>query len=218
MLNKHPASISLFLLFSSFFVLGAQPTHAVLLLQAEQLGNDVVITGSGSANTSALTNVGNVNDFTNVLTDSQIAAGPEAFDTGLVTLWSGITGPVSFGSDPNFVQSPDSGSGTLFGIIASNLTPSPQIFLPQGYSSGASLVGTSTFANSLLTSLGFVPGSTFTWLWGSGGSADSLVLNVLSTSPAQVPAPLPIAGASLAFAQSRLLRRRLKRSRPQANR
>ena len=211
MLNKHPASISLFLLFSSFFALGAQQTRAALVLQVEQLGNDVVISGNGSANISALTNVGNYNEWTNVLTDSQIAAGPDAFNNGLVTLWSGITGPVSFGSDPNFAQNPDSGSGALFGIIASNLTPSPQIFLPQGYISGASLVGTSTFLNSSLTSLGFVPGSTFTWSWGSGGTTDSLVLNV-------VPGPLPIAGASLAFAQSRLLRRRLRRSRPQANR
>jgi len=211
MLNKHPASISLFLLFSSFFALGAQQTRAALVLQVEQLGNDVVISGNGSANISALINEGNYNEWTNVLTDSQIAAGPDAFNNGLVTLWSGITGPGSFGSDPNFVQNPDSGSGALFGIIASNLTPSPQIFLPQGYISGASLVGTSTFLNSSLTSLGFVPGSTFTWSWGSGGTTDSLVLNV-------VPGPLPIAGASLAFAQSRLLRRRLRRSRPQANR
>lgn len=205
-------------LFFSFFSLAAQPTHAALLLQVEQLGNDVVITGSGSANTAALTNEGIDNTWTNVLTDNQIAAGPDAFGDGQVTLWSGIMGPASFGSDPTFSQNPDSGIGGLFGIVASNLTPSPQLFLPQGYVSGASLNGSSTFLNSSLTSLGFAPGSTLTWTWGSGGSVDSLVLNVLSTSPAQVPAPLPIAGASLAFAQSRVLRRRLRRSLHQANR
>lgn len=128
-------------------------------------------------------------------------------------------GPASFGSDPFFSQNPDSGSGDLFGIVASNLTPSPQVFLPQGYITGSSLTGTSTFLNSSLSSLGFAPGSTFTWSWGSGGTADNLVLEVLSAppAPAPVPAPLPIAGASLAFAQSRLLRRRLRRSLHQAN-
>lgn len=206
------------LLFFSFFSLAAQPTYAALLLQVEQLGDDVVITGSGSANTAALTNEGSDNTWTNVLTDSQIAAGPDAFFNGQVTFWSGITGPASFGSDLTFSQNPDSGSGALFGIVASNLTPSPQVFLPQGYISSASLTGTSTFLNSSLISLGFAPGSTFTWSWGSGGSADSFVLNILSTSPAQAPASLPIAGASLAFAQSRLLRRRLRGSLHQANR
>ncbi len=205
------------ILLFSFFTLAAQPTNAAILLQVEQLGNDVVITGSGSANTTALTNEGIDNTWTNVLTDNQIAAGADAFSNGQVTLWSGIMGPASFGSDPTFSQNPDNGSSSLFGIVASNLTPSPQIFLPQDYISGASLTGTSTFLSSSLSSLGFAPGSTFTWSWGSGGSADSLVLKVLSASPAQVPAPLPIAGASLAFAQSRLLRRRLRRSLHQPN-
>jgi hypothetical protein len=49
------------ILFFSFFSFAAQPTQAALLLQIEQLGNDVVITGSGSANTAALINQGNDN-------------------------------------------------------------------------------------------------------------------------------------------------------------
>ncbi len=129
MLRHHFAPI----LFFSFFSFAAQPTQAALLLQVEQLGNDVVITGSGFANTAALMDEGNDNTWTNVLTDNQIAAGPDAFGDGQVNLWSGILGPASFGSDPTFSQNPDSGSGDLFGIVASNLTPSPQVFLPQGY-------------------------------------------------------------------------------------
>jgi len=85
----------------------------------QQVGDDVVITGSGSANTTDLTPAGTGNDYTNVLTDAQIYAGPAAFDNGSVSLWSNISsGPLAFGSDSNLSENPSSGSGALFGILA----------------------------------------------------------------------------------------------------
>lgn len=185
-------------------------------MQVQQVGPNVVITGSGSANTLGLSSLGTNLDWTNVLTDSQIYAGPDAFGDGSgaggdVSLWSSITGPTTFGVNPSIYLNPDSGSGNLFGIVADFVSPAPQLILPLGYSSGAPLNGTSTFSNHTISTLGFTPGSSFTWSWGSGGNADSLVLEVQGgASPASVPAPLPILGGALAMAQTRRLRRRAR--------
>ena len=190
------------------------PGHALLRLKVQQAGNDVVISGSGSADTSALTLVGTNNDWTNVLSDNQIYAGPDAFGDGSgagadVNLWGSITGPAVSGTIASVVN-PDSGSGDLFGILAAGASPAPQLVLPLSYSSGTDLNGSSTLLNQTLDSLGLTPGSTFTWSWGSNGSADSLVLEVQGAPSSTVPAPLPILGAALGLAQSRQLRRRIK--------
>lgn len=206
--------------FSSFFLAAAllapallapAPARAIVTLLVQQVGNDVVITGSGSANTTALTADGTDNDYTNVLADTQIYAGPDAFGDlsgggGDVSLWSNISaGPLVFGSDPSVYETPSSGTGDLFGIVADyfNSTAGAQrLVLPLGYSSGASLSGTSTFTNITLAQLGFTPGQSSTWSWGTGGDADSLNLLVDT-----VPAPLPIAGAAGAFCRLNRLRR-----------
>jgi hypothetical protein len=204
----HLLRLILFAFSSIYASIGA--AHAIVRLQVEQIGPNVVITGSGSANTLGLTSLGSNFDWTNTLSDIQIFAGPDAFGDGSgaggdVSVWSSITGPSTLGIPiGNFL--PDSGIGDLFGIITDFVSPAPQLILPHSYSSGSALNGTTTFFNQTLSSLGFTPGTSSTWNWGSGGDADSLVLEV------QVPAPLPILGAALALAQSRRLRRRIKAS------
>lgn len=193
------------------------PARATVQLLVQQVGNDVVITGSGSANTTGLTAAGTDNDFTNVLTDTQIYTGPDAFGDGSggggdVSLWSGLTGPLSFGSDSLVAQNPSSGSGDLFGILANDGSSASQLVLPLAYSSGASLSGTSTFTGTTLAQLGLTPGQISTWTWGSGANADNLRLEVMGSDTAAVPAPLPIAGAAVAFHRSRRLRRRCRPS------
>ncbi len=192
-------------------LLSAGPARAIVQLFVQQVGSDVVITGSGSANTTDLTAAGTDNAYTNVLSDIQIYAGPDAFGDGDVSFWSGITGPLVFGSDNSVFENPSSGSGDLFGIIADNgsSTPPSLLVLPVAYSSGASLSGTSTFTGTTLAQLGLTQGQISTWSWGSGANADSLRLEVQG-----VPAPLPIAGAAVAFHCSRRLRRRCRLPRP----
>jgi len=100
-------------------LLAPRPASAIVTLRVQQVGNDVVITGSGTANTTALTLAGTGNDYTNILTDAQIYAGPAAFDNGSVSLWSNISsGPLAFGSDPLVSENSSSGTGALFGILA----------------------------------------------------------------------------------------------------
>jgi len=168
----------------------------------------VVITGSGWANTFALTADGTDSSWTNLLTDSQLYAGPDAFSDGSVSLWSGISGPLLIGSDATVFEIPSSGSGQLFGILANNGSGASRLVLPLGYVSGDSLSGTSTYSGYTLAQLGLSAGQVATWGWGSGSTADSLRLEVL---PA--PAPLPIVGVIAAFTTSARLRRRCRRPR-----
>lgn len=184
--------------------------HAALLLRVEQIGSDVVITGSGSANLTDLTSEGFANSWTNYLTDAEIYTGPDAFNNGSVSLYSGITGPSLFGSDPGVLEVPDAvgSGGDLFGIQAASASSisANQLVLPISYVSGASLSGSSTFSHRSITQLGLTPGQVTTWSWGSGTSADSLRLEV-------VPAPAPLLGGLATLRLARSLRRR-QRARP----
>lgn len=187
-------------------LLAPRPASAIVTLRVQQVGNDVVITGSGTANTTALTPAGTGNDYTNILTDAQIYAGPAAFADGSVSLWSNISEPLAFGSDPTLAENPSSGDGALFGIVANyfgGISGAQRLVLPLGYISGDDLSGTSTFTGFTLAQLGLTPGQIETWRWGAGGNADSLRLEV---DP--VPAPLPIAGAAAVFLRIKRLRRR----------
>jgi len=199
-------------------LLAPRPASAIVTLRVQQVGNDVVITGSGSAITTALNPAGTNNEYTNVLTDAQIYAGPDAFEDvsgvgGGVSLWSNITSgplrPLAFGNVPDVTENPSSGSGVLFGIVADNFEGNPgaqRLVLPSLYTSGTSLSGTSTFTGFTLARLGFTPGQISTWSWGAGATADSLRLEVVDPNP--VPAPLPIAGAAAVFCRLKRLRRR----------
>ena len=182
------------------------PVQAEVLLKVQRIGADVVVSGSGTANILDLTSVGDSNIWTNVMTDVQIYAGPDAFNDGEVGLFSGLSGPLVLGSDPMVTEYPVStgSSGDLFGILADTGSSVSQLVLPKGYVSGSSLSGTTTFAGRSLAELGLTPGQVTTWTWGSGVFADSLRLEVLQSTTA-VPTPAPFLAAVAAFRSSRRL-------------
>ena len=185
--------------------------HSAIVLTVKQDSNDVVVIGSGSANTTSLLNPpGSPTpefDYTNVFFYNQIYAGVDASTDIInsqpvdVNLWSGITGPSSFGTDTNFSAYPSSASGDLFGIV-SGIGPS-MLVLPLNYMSGDNLNGTSRFSNFTLADFGLNPG-VFTWNWGMGQNADSFQLRI---EPVPVPAPLPLAGVPIAWKMAKRMRR-----------
>ena len=183
--------------------------HAAIVLTVKQDGSDVVISGSGSANTTDLSNPTPRYDYTNVLTYNHIYAGPAAFTNHPntpdvdVNLWSGLTGPSSFGNDPFFSANPSTGFGDLFGLVSQNGTGQSILVLPLNYVSGAILNGTSRFNNSTLAGLGLSPGL-FSWSWGSHPNADSFQIKVEAVP---VPAPLPLAGIAVAWRLAKRMRR-----------
>jgi hypothetical protein len=187
-----------------FLALG-NPVKAVILLKAEQVGDNVHIIGSGSANLNSLTYESTETGFQNVITTTQIFAGASIFAGSQVDLYGGVlTGPGTVSSDPDLTEEPDPdlSSGDLFGILTDPYT----LALPQGYISTNSLNGTSVYKNKTLTQLGLSPGLS-TWTWGSPGSAtfDSINLEV-------VPGPLSLSGAVAAYAWGQRLRRRIRKS------
>ena len=180
---------------------------AVIILQVQQVGSDVVVTGSGRANFSALTFDSSDIMYQNVLTDVQLYAGPNVPNGGVVDLYTGVnTGPTSVSSNQLVVEEPDESSaashGDLFGIVTSPYT----LVLPKGYISNSELSGVSTFRNQTIAGLGLRTG-TSTWTWGTGSDFDSINLVVPNRTP--VPAPLPLAGAAVMFGWSKKLRSRI---------
>lgn len=182
--------------------------HSAIVLTVKQDGSDVVVIGSGSANTNGLAPRISADDYTNVLTDIQIYAGPDAF-TGVTTppvdvnLWGGLTGPSLFGNNQNIFEYPGFGSGDLFGIVADNGIGQSLLVLPSGYVSGDSLNGTSRFSGFTLANLGLSPG-VFSWTWGTNPNADSLELRI---DPVPAPAPLPLVGGAMAWSLAKRMRR-----------
>jgi len=195
----------------SLLFLAAAPAQALVTLIVKPVGTDLVVTGSGSAQTSSLTPAGTDSAYSNVLSDVQIYAGPPAFSDGSVSRWSGLTGPAAFGWDPAVFEYPDSNPalsfGDLFGIVTSSNSADIRLVLPSSYISGASLSGRTTYTNLTLAQAGLTAGTTYTWTWGSGTTAETIQLQI---DPTPVPAPLPIAGAAAAFHSVQRLRRRVR--------
>lgn len=194
------------MLFRAFFatlILGqACPSQAEVLLRIAQVGPDVVLTGSGSANLAGLIFDRSKNNWSNYLSSREAYAGPDFNGNGGVGLYSGLTGPLAFGSDPDTLEPPsDSSSGDFFGILVKDDTGRSLLVLPSGYSTGNPLSGESIFTSVTLSVLGLAPGQVSTWTWGSGANADSLRLEV-------VPAPAPLLGVVAGFRFARALRRR----------
>ena len=105
-----------------------------------------------------------------------------------VDVYSGVSGPSSFGSGLNAFAS--SGTGPTTGVLG--LTDFLDV--PSAYVSGTALADSSTYDNATLASLGLTPG-TYTYSWGpSEGTGDSFVINI-GTTP--LPAALPLFAGGL---------------------
>ena len=66
-------------------------------------------------------------------------------------------------------------SGSTFGILPGGSGRS--LYVPSGYVSNTNISGTATYANTTIASAGLTPG-TYTWSWGSGANASSLVMTI----------------------------------------
>ena len=133
-------------------------------VRLQQVGSNVVATGSGPINLTGLTFAGSVQVLGSPLivpNFPMIQTGP----TGLVLnldAYSGLfTGPTNFGSGGLF--SANTGSGDFVGIHVLN----GLLFVPQGYVSGSALSDSMTFNSATFATLGVTPG-TYVWSWGTG--------------------------------------------------
>jgi hypothetical protein len=161
----------------------AQAAYTVTL---DQVGSDVVATGSGTIDLAGLIFQATGDDGAHVAPDiSDIATGPATVTD--VDFYFGVTGPAAFGSG-GFTFA-NSGSGDIVGILPST----GHLEVPLGYVSGSALSDTSTYTNATFASLGATPG-TYTWTWAPtntpGALDDSFTLEI---GVAAVPEPASLA-------------------------
>jgi hypothetical protein len=157
----------------------AQASYIVTL---EQVGSNVVATGSGSIDLTDLTFQANFTSSNGAQISPDANVG--YIETGPTTAepingYRGFTGPFSFGTAAG--TRANSGSGNTVAIEAFDNTI---IEVPQGYVSGNPLSDSATYDNETIAKLGATPG-TYVWTWGSGADADSFTLQI-----GAVPAPV----------------------------
>ena len=150
----------------------APRAHAAFVLTLAESGADVVITGAGSVNYSALTN-------SSAIDGALGRFGPSyayVMIIGAGTAYQGITGPTSFG--PGDIVNASSSTGSLIGVYGGG----HYLYVPASYVAGTFTSGTETYANKSFASLGFTPG-TYTYTWGSGATADSMTVTSVVPEP-----------------------------------
>lgn len=149
-------------------------TGSIFQMRLFQSGSNVIMSGTGEFNTSALTIGGGATStsfiFPNIAT----------FTSGIATLtstqpYTGIsTYPSNFGSGTVLVA--NSGSGDKVGIVYAGPTD-VQLIVPGGYVSRGILTTETTYIGRTLSSLGCTVG-TYIWTWGTGPNVGNLILTV----------------------------------------
>jgi hypothetical protein len=183
----------------------ALPANAAFIMTINQVGADVVVAGSGAIDTTDLGSLGDGFSIPGSFMAPFIAAATTGGTATVSTQsWFGLTGPTSFGVGS--VTNADSGDGDVVGIVGdSGTTLGGLLDLPEDYSSGNPLSGSSTYDNTSLASLGLAPG-TYVYTWGSGADADSFTVEISGVPEASTWAMMLLGFGGLGFAAFRRAR------------
>jgi hypothetical protein len=168
----------------------AVPAQAAYVATLQQVGANVVATGSGSIDITDLTL-----DHIQII-PIEVAAFAGYLGLGQTgnpgAVYTGVSGPADIGLGGTFIPSTSSGSVVAIQGNASFLV------LPENYVSGTALgTSTDTWDSTTLAALGVTDG-TYTWTWGTGAHADSFALQIGPAATAPEPASLALFGAGLA--------------------
>lgn len=170
--------------------------NAAVTVVFEEVGTSVVVSYSGSVDTSGLSV-----DNTYSLVSQAINPG---FNKGFFSNVNGdfvnyrtatITGPDLGSGGASFTGS---FSGDGFAVNGIN---QGDILLPLGYLSGSLFAGEMTFSDQSFSTLGITSGIIQNWSWGSGANADSMIVRT-------GPVPEPSAALLLGLGAFSLMTRR----------
>ena len=147
---------------------GATGATGAFNVTISQVGPDVVWSGSGSFNLTALASAGSGSIVGGYIAANGVwAIGPSIS----IDQYSGtFTYPTNFGSGGVAVTS---NTGSTFGILPGG--SGRLLYVPSGYTSNTNISGTSTYASQTIAGMG-LSGGTYTWSWGSGANSSSLVM------------------------------------------
>jgi hypothetical protein len=156
----------------------ASPNASPYVVTLEQVGSDVVATGSGSIDLRGLEITGSVDVHASIEPYlAEILTGPAPSNVSANTYAPiSFNGPSSFGSGGG--TSANIGSGDEVGIAVSGASSGPVIFVPFTYASDTPLSDSATYDNTTLASLGVTPGI-YKWTWGTGAD-QSITLGVVA--------------------------------------
>ena len=159
-------------------LLSVRPAQAGYTVTLQQVGPNVVATGTGVINLTGLTVSGSFSRdpqidpcFCQDEGSASIYTGPTSSS---VNRYFGARGPRSFGSGP--FTSASSGSGDMVGITTTIF--GDILWVPTGYVSGTALSDMAIYSGATLAKLGVTPG-TYVWTWGAGAN-QNFTLKILS--------------------------------------
>jgi hypothetical protein len=159
-------------------------TTADFIVTVSQVGPDVVWSGSGSFNLSALSLASSGTNGSAFQALAGIwAIGPSS----PVQRYGGasLTGySTTFGN--NLVVPTPISSGSTFGVLSGGVS-GRVIIVPSGYTSNTFISGTAIYTGATIASMGLTPG-TYTWAWGSGSNSSSIVM-IIEASVTPTPTP-----------------------------
>ncbi len=156
--------------------LSTPSAQAGYVVDLTQQGGNVVATGSGAIDLTNLSSAGGGGASGFIWpTAADIFTGP--VPGKLTGVYSGVTGPTSFGSANTTIAT--SGSGDIVGIDGFD----GELWVPAGYASGTVLSDTATYDNQTFASLGATPG-TYKWTWGTEANQNfTLVIGTVVPEP-----------------------------------
>jgi hypothetical protein len=170
------------------WLLSVRPALAGYTVTLQQVGPDVVATGSGAIDSNGLTfsqsttlNAGLRPTGGGPLHTAFINTGPISSN---VDMYYPLTGPTSFGTGGPTAAS--SGSGYMVGILTATYLPN-RLSVPTGYISGTALSGMAIYRGKTFATLGVTPG-TYVWTWGPGAN-QKFTLQILPVNPTPTPTP-----------------------------